>query len=180
MQMAMRNHHLDTDRDCGAAAVLSRNLTHPSQVLKAAQLTNERKREILAAWASDASAVTNFPTLRWLSGTAEPVELVEVLEALRALDDAADAPDNPLGEPIPFGPPLQIQVEPCGEGWAVKCDGVGNEQLFRSGRTAERVARRLGARLAAAGNWAEIHVRLRNGDVAGRFVCPPASLSVGV
>ncbi|MBS0334714.1 MAG: hypothetical protein JSS35_18240 [Proteobacteria bacterium] len=68
---------------------------------------------------------------------------------------------------------MRIQVEPCGDGWAVRCAAFANEQLFRSGRTAEHVARRLGERLAAAGRWAEIHVRLRNGGSAGRFVCAP-------
>lgn len=62
--------------------------THPSEVVKDPDLTIEQKREILTSWASDASAVQDEPTLRWLLGTIEPVPLEDVLTALKRLDRA--------------------------------------------------------------------------------------------
>lgn len=59
---------------------------HPLEVLKDQDLAQADKREILAAWASDASAVEGKPTHRWLLGTPEPVPLSEVLAALSRLD----------------------------------------------------------------------------------------------
>lgn len=58
----------------------------PLDVLKDPHLTKAEKREILASWASDASAVQDEPNLRWLLGTPEPVRLDEVREALARLD----------------------------------------------------------------------------------------------
>jgi hypothetical protein len=65
-----------------------------------------------------------------------------------------------------------IVVEPFAHGWAVKQPSVDNTQEFASGAKAEDAARRLGARLAGAGHPAEIQVYLRDGALAGRFVCP--------
>lgn len=64
---------------------------HPHEVLKDPLLDAAEKRAILSSWASDASAVEDHPTLRWLWGTQAPVPLSEVLEALARLDrrDAA-------------------------------------------------------------------------------------------
>jgi hypothetical protein len=59
---------------------------HPIEVVKDDDLDVAAKREILAAWASDASAVEDRPTQRWLLGTPAPVPLSEVLAALRRLD----------------------------------------------------------------------------------------------
>jgi hypothetical protein len=59
---------------------------HPLEVVKDAELDTGAKREILAAWASDASAVEDRPTQRWLLGTHAPVPLTEVLAALKRLD----------------------------------------------------------------------------------------------
>jgi len=71
-----------------------------------------------------------------------------------------------------------ITVEPFGESWAVRSDEIANEMVFRSGREAEAAAKRLGERLAQAGDFAEIRVHIRGGDLAGRFVCaPPADLA---
>ena len=61
---------------------------HPLEVLKDDDLDLAAKREILAAWASDASAVEDRPTQRWLLGTPAPVPLSEVLAALGRLDGA--------------------------------------------------------------------------------------------
>ena len=62
---------------------------HPLEVVKDPDLDVGAKREILAAWASDASAVEDRPTQRWLLGTHAPVPLSEVLAALRRLDALA-------------------------------------------------------------------------------------------
>ncbi|MFN3523410.1 MAG: hypothetical protein ACK4YQ_14280 [Phenylobacterium sp.] len=76
----------------GLAAALERWLRpgvgfgHPRDVLKDPLLDAEQKRAVLSSWASDASAVEDQPTLRWLLGTPEPVPLVDVLEALARLD----------------------------------------------------------------------------------------------
>jgi hypothetical protein len=59
---------------------------HPLEVIKDEDLDLAAKREILAAWASDASAVEDQPSQRWLLGTFAPVPLSEVLSALRRLD----------------------------------------------------------------------------------------------
>lgn len=59
---------------------------HPLEVLKDQDLDAVEKREILAAWASDASAVEHRPSQRWLLGTPAPVPLSEVLSALSRLD----------------------------------------------------------------------------------------------
>lgn len=59
---------------------------HPLEVLKDQDLNPAEKREILAAWASDASAVEHRPSQRWLLGTPAPVPLSEVLSALSRLD----------------------------------------------------------------------------------------------
>ena len=60
--------------------------SHPRDVLKDPDLDRDEKRAVLASWASDASAVQDQPTLRWLLGTPEPVPLAEVREALARLD----------------------------------------------------------------------------------------------
>ena len=63
----------------------------PLDVLKDPHLTAKQKREILASWASDASAVQDEPKLRWLLGTPEPVPLWQVQEALARLDSSSGA-----------------------------------------------------------------------------------------
>ena len=65
-----------------------------------------------------------------------------------------------------------IVVEPFAQGWAVRQSAVDNSQLFVSGAKAEDAALRLGARLAGAGEPTEIQVYLRDGALAGRFLCP--------
>jgi hypothetical protein len=67
-----------------------------------------------------------------------------------------------------------IVVEPFAQGWAVRQPAVDNSQVFKSGAKAEAAARQLGARLAKAGMPAEIQVYLRDGALAGRFVCAAA------
>jgi hypothetical protein len=60
--------------------------THPSDVLKDPGLDLSDKRAVLSSWASDASAVRDEPSLRWLLGTPEPVRLAEIREAMARLD----------------------------------------------------------------------------------------------
>jgi hypothetical protein len=67
-----------------------------------------------------------------------------------------------------------IVVEPFAHGWAVRQPSVDNSQVFKSGAKAEAAARSLGARLANAGKPAEIQVYLRDGALAGRFICAAA------
>ncbi len=63
---------------------------HPSEVLRADDLSREQKRAILASWASDAYAVESAPALRHCPGGGRPVPLDDVLAALRALDADVD------------------------------------------------------------------------------------------
>jgi hypothetical protein len=63
----------------------------PLDVLKDPHLTTREKREILSSWASDASAVQDKPTLRWLLGTPEPVPLDDIRCALARLDRSTEA-----------------------------------------------------------------------------------------
>ena len=72
------------------------NFLHPAQpyarpidVLADPDITADEKREILAAWASDACAIEAAPALRRAPGSAWIVSVVEILEALRALDQQA-------------------------------------------------------------------------------------------
>lgn len=79
-------------REQGLAAALERWLRpavgydHPRDVLKDPDLDTDEKRAVLSSWASDASAVQDQPTMRWLLGTPEPVPFREVREALERLD----------------------------------------------------------------------------------------------
>ena len=61
----------------------------PIEVLADPDLNPDEKREILAAWASDACAVEASPALRRAPGSAWIVRIDEILEALRALDKQA-------------------------------------------------------------------------------------------
>ena len=60
--------------------------THPRDVLTDPMLDAAEKRAVLSSWASDAAAVQDQPTLRWLLGTPEPVPLADIREALARLD----------------------------------------------------------------------------------------------
>jgi len=49
-------------------------------------------------------------------------------------------------------------------------------QLFTRGREAEGAAKKISETLAAAGDHVELHLYLRDGQLAARFVClPPIS-----
>lgn len=77
-------HSLKIMRERGVRPAVGFN--DPLDVLKDPHLTKSQKREILSSWASDASAVQDEPTLRWLLGTPEPVPLKDIQEALARLD----------------------------------------------------------------------------------------------
>jgi len=59
---------------------------HPNDVLRAAHLSEQEKRAILASWASDEYAVESIPALRHYPGTPGAVTLADVMAALRSLD----------------------------------------------------------------------------------------------
>ena len=67
-----------------------------------------------------------------------------------------------------------ITVKPTPGGWRVDCEPRGHRQSFQSGATAEAAARQLGGAIARGGQAAEIRIFLRDGSLAGRFVCAPA------
>ena len=62
---------------------------HPQQVLEDFRLTTPEKRAVLAAWASDANAVSHLPALRQLPD-GSIVKLDDILRALKALDEPAE------------------------------------------------------------------------------------------
>jgi hypothetical protein len=66
-----------------------------------------------------------------------------------------------------------ITVAPDGDGWSVKSDALDTELFFRSGAVAEAAARSLGTKMACAGAAVEIQIFLRDGQMAGRFICTP-------
>ena len=67
-----------------------------------------------------------------------------------------------------------ITVAPEKDGWTVAHDGE-DSQRFMSGATAEAIARQLGQAIARGGRPAEVRIFLRDGSLAGRFVCPPVA-----
>ena len=70
----------------GYLGLRAQDFVHPREVLSDAELEPFEKRAILAAWASDISAVPSHPQFRWLSGTPGPVLLSQILAALKQLD----------------------------------------------------------------------------------------------
>jgi hypothetical protein len=70
----------------GYLGLRAQDFVHPREVLSDAELDPFEKRTILAAWASDMSAVPSHPQFRWLAGTLGPVPLSQILGALKHLD----------------------------------------------------------------------------------------------
>jgi len=68
---------------------------------------------------------------------------------------------------------LVISVEATEQGWSMTTPGGATHRVFASGAAAERAARELGLLTAANGRPAEIVVRLRSGQLAGRILCRP-------
>jgi hypothetical protein len=75
----------------GYLALRARDFVHPREVVSDKELHPFEKRAILAAWASDISAVDSRPQFRWLSGTPGPVALSQILAALQQLDGQTEA-----------------------------------------------------------------------------------------
>jgi hypothetical protein len=94
VRLATTEHLLHSQ---GLSAALARGVrpavgfTIPDDVLKDPHLTYTQKRAVLASWASDASAVQDEPTLRWLLGTPEPVPYAEVRDAILRLERRGEA-----------------------------------------------------------------------------------------
>jgi hypothetical protein len=63
-----------------------RRFAFPHEVVEDPSLSIAEKRAILSEWASDASAVESFPTLRLLRGTSFPVTFSAVMDARDQLD----------------------------------------------------------------------------------------------
>ena len=75
----------------------------------------------------------------------------------------------------------RIAVTAVADGWQLTIDGISNPMMFRSGREAEKAARRLADRLARAGEASEIRLYLKDGSLGGRFLSParaPAARSM--
>lgn len=66
-----------------------------------------------------------------------------------------------------------VVVEPLPVGWRVAAGARVGEQYFLSGKSAEHSARQLAQRLATAGEWTELTLRLRDGALATRYLCLP-------
>jgi len=66
-----------------------------------------------------------------------------------------------------------VRVAPADAWWAVQCDVIGNDMIFKSGARAELAAKRLALALAEAGELTKLEVHGRDGAVVGKFVCPP-------
>lgn len=85
----------------GHLALRLADYAHPQDVVFDGEITHAEKRAILAAWASDMSAVDSRPSFRWLAGTPGPIALSQILAALKALDilPNVEPPDPP---PVDF------------------------------------------------------------------------------
>jgi hypothetical protein len=66
-----------------------------------------------------------------------------------------------------------VSVIPVSGGWAVSSGVIAAPLVFFSGGKAEAAARRLAETIAHRGETAEIRIFLRDGSMAGRFVCAP-------
>lgn len=77
------------ERDFDAILHPDNRFDRPSDVLADAALTNEQRRAVLSAWASDACAVPSSPARRRPAFATRPVTFDEIMDALRALDRVA-------------------------------------------------------------------------------------------
>jgi hypothetical protein len=66
-----------------------------------------------------------------------------------------------------------VSVIPVSGGWAVTTRSLAGPMVFFSGAKAEAAARRLAETIARRGETVEIRIYLRDGSLAGRFVCAP-------
>ena len=82
-------------KPCGS----NRRFAFPHEVVEDPSLSITEKRAILSEWASDASAIESFPTLRLLPGTSFPVTFSAVMDARDQLDrkiEPLEVEHNPL------------------------------------------------------------------------------------
>jgi len=87
MENAILQEAVDRAVAMGPAVLMEgMRLRRPSDVVGAPSLSQDDKRAILAAWASDLYAVDSKPALRKLPGSIEPVLIDEVQAALEELD----------------------------------------------------------------------------------------------
>ena len=70
-----------------------------------------------------------------------------------------------------------IRVAPAPGGWSVEADGLSAPLMFRSGGRAEAAARNIAQAFAAVGLHSELRVFIRDGSLAGHFICPPEAMS---
>ena len=68
-----------------------------------------------------------------------------------------------------------ISVRPAHDGWTLTCSAAHGSLFFAQAREAEDAAREIGEGLASEGQPTEVHVHLRGGTMAARFVCIPYS-----
>ena len=68
----------------------------------------------------------------------------------------------------------RITLTPTDAGWALRAPELAGELAFLSGARAEAAGRDLAARLARAGRTVELHIVLRNGEVAATVLYPAA------
>lgn len=66
----------------------------------------------------------------------------------------------------------KIVVQPVGAGWELRAPGL-EPQMFRTGGSAENAARTLAEALARNGQQIELHLLLRDGELAAKFLCLP-------
>src|SRR5690348_9145144 len=83
----MRNLALH-DRVVVQTITIPEGIRFPHEIVGHPDLTIEEQRAVLAAWASDASAVPDMPTLRELAGTPFPVTFASIQEARERLDNS--------------------------------------------------------------------------------------------
>lgn len=87
MENAILQEAVDRALTMGPAALMQgMRIRRPNDVVGARSLSQDDKRAILAAWASDLYAVESKPALRRLPGTTKPVSIDEVRAALTELD----------------------------------------------------------------------------------------------
>lgn len=87
MENAILQEAVDRALTMGPAALRQgMRIRRPNDVVGARSLSQDDKRAILAAWASDLHAVESKPALHRLPGTTKPVSIDEVRAALRELD----------------------------------------------------------------------------------------------
>ena len=85
---------------------------YPHEVVSDPALTPDKKRAILASWASDRHAVESLPALRHLPGTPVAVTLSAIMDARKTLDQLTGVNDDDPPPP----PPAAIRKRRCALG----------------------------------------------------------------